>query len=728
MKKLLRRLLALSMAAALTVGMSAAVSAFTYPKSYWPLHDQWESISSGSDTAAILTNVQKTYDLLRPLGLSQDVCWNLEPKCAKASWICEVQGDLNGAVTWLQRQLELAQWLHDNGYGYHDTLLDGSARLTYLQAAQSPKLYALGSAASSYSYGPKQGTWLGSALGHDQPGESAALMYVTFNDGHSMDYWTGYYKNTSENFRRAVSGGVLEVAWNFSSENTAGAQAVLSADSYIADSLRTLGGLNATVLLRLGAEMNNWSDCDPAVFIQAFRKVAEAARAYGNIQMVFSPNDISNRNVTIQQFYPGDQYVDWVGMSTYHKSNYNDMYGKAQSYALSTAVGSNAFYGTGVYSYDPLVVIKPIVELAKSHNKPVMISECGFAYQDSSTGADQTAYAAEQLNKFYSYVNMVYPQVKAVFYFDVTLNGGRYSYALNDNSTVLSAYRTAIANNGGYLTDGTAGAGNWQELSAYQQKEPGTVKLAAYVSFPGVKNASVQYYVDGALKATVTQAPYYYELDTTALSAGAHKVYAVASGGQFKQQTATYTLTVPAGPPAPSAWAKALLEDADSKGLITQRTRGIYQDPITRLQFAELAVNMIEKATGKSITPAENTFHDTSDTMALKAVAAGVAAGKGEGKFAPDAAITRQEICVMLNRAIEYVDGAKGTDTLTVKNTAVDAQRFNDAASIDSWAVQSVALLTNNGLMAGQGSGVAPKANTTVEQAIVLIRALYDKF
>ena len=128
--------------------------------------------------------------------------------------------------------------------------------------------------------------------------------------------------------------------------------------------------------------------------IAGFRKVADAARSYGNIQMVFSPNDISNRNVTIEQFYPGDQYVDWVGMSTYHKSNYNDMYGKAQSYALSTAVGSNAFYGTGVYSYDPLVVIKPIVELAKSHNKPVMISECGFAYKDSSTGADQTAYAA----------------------------------------------------------------------------------------------------------------------------------------------------------------------------------------------------------------------------------------------------------------------------------------------------------------------------------------------
>ena len=238
--------------------------------------------------------------------------------------------------------------------------------------------------------------------------------------------------------------------------------------------------------------------------------------------------------------------------------------------------------------------------------------------------------------------------------------------------------------------------------------------------------------VDGKLAATVAQAPYYYNLNTAALGGGEHKIYAVASGNQFKQQSGTYTLTVPGSTkPAeqtPSSWAEALIVDAQSKGLITERTKGIYQDQITRLQFAELAVNMIEKATGQSITPAQDNFTDTNDTMALKAVAAGVTSGKGEGIFAPNTPITRQEISVMLNKAIQYVDAANGTATLTNTSTVLDSGKFKDAGTVDSWAVESMALLTNNNLMAGQGSNVNPKANTTVEEAIVLIRALYDKF
>lgn len=62
-----------------------------------------------------------------PLGMSYDVCGNLETKCAKASWACEVTGDVAGAITWLERQLTMAQWLNANGYGYKDTLLDGNA-------------------------------------------------------------------------------------------------------------------------------------------------------------------------------------------------------------------------------------------------------------------------------------------------------------------------------------------------------------------------------------------------------------------------------------------------------------------------------------------------------------------------------------------------------------------------------------------------------------------------
>ena len=178
----------------------------------------------------------------------------------------------------------------------------------------------------------------------------------------------------------------------------------------------------------------------------------------------------------------------------------------------------------------------------------------------------------------------------------------------------------------------------------------------------------------------------------------------------------------------PSGWAKGLVDEAAGKGLVTERTEGLYQDSITRLQFAELAVNLIEKATGKEITPAQNTFNDTSDVMALKAVAAGVASGKGEGQFAPDAQITRQEMCVMLSKVIEYVDAANGSATLANTSTQLDTAKFSDTGDVASWARPAVALLTNNGLMSGSNGRVAPKDNTTVEQAIILVLAHFNKF
>ena len=72
MKKALRRFLSAAMAAALVAGMCMTASAFTYPSSYWPLHNQWETVSAGSDTGAIITLAQQIYDELMPLGMSYD--------------------------------------------------------------------------------------------------------------------------------------------------------------------------------------------------------------------------------------------------------------------------------------------------------------------------------------------------------------------------------------------------------------------------------------------------------------------------------------------------------------------------------------------------------------------------------------------------------------------------------------------------------------------------------
>ena len=328
-----------------------------------------------------------------------------------------------------------------------------------------------------------------------------------------------------------------------------------------------------------------------------------------------------------------------------------------------------------------LLTLYYFVELAREHNKPVMISECGFAYWNGSQ--DTTNYAVDQLTKFYSYVNMLYPEVKAVFYFDIPREVETYHYGLNGNATLKSAYTAAVANNGAYLAEGQTSATGWEELSQTKLDETGTLKLACYVSFPGVKNATVQYYVDGNLAATSTQAPYYYELNTAALGAGDHSIYVVASGNQFSRTSATYTLTVPgAAEPepepepepteqTPSDWAAALVAEAEEKGLITGRTDGLYHDQITRLQFAELAV-ILDRIMGYQVK-GSNTFADVQDgawyaDAVLKASAAGVLQGDG-ANARPSATITRQEAMVMLARVMK-LSGEAGAEMCVLTSKA----------------------------------------------------------
>lgn len=74
------------------------------------------------------------------------------------------------------------------------------------------------------------------------------------------------------------------------------------------------------------------------------------------------------------------------------------------------------------------------------------------------------------------------------------------------------------------------------------------------------------------------------------------------------------------------------------------------------------------------------------------------------------------------------MDRAWGTSTLTNNSTRMDPT-FTDAASIAGWAADSVALLTNNDLMSGKDGGrAAPLDNIKIEEAVVLILALYNHF
>lgn len=734
MKKRMRRMAALALAGALIVGLSIPAAAFSFPSAYWPLQEAWSAAVSSQDVNATLSTAQRTYDLFRGQPLCKEICEILEPRCSQAAWCCELKGDLDGAILWRQRQLTYAQWLNDNVKSYQDTILNVNAQLNHLQ--REMEVYALVESPADVPYygvkgEPVSGVYFGTVPEAGKYGDSSALLYVDFLN-ESMGYWLDYHTARDSVAHRALNqGGVVEVAWNFK-ESNAGLDEVLSADAYIAESLAELGSRNSTILLRVGAEMNCWTSLpDPQKYIQAFQKIAREARKHDNIALVFSPNDVSNRTVDYETYYPGDAYVDWIGVSTYKNTGTS---GGSSSYTYSnTGYAGDAFTCTGIYGNDPLVVLQELTDLAKAHHKPMMISECGFGHMDKHTGTDQTAQAVDQMNKFYSYLPMVYPQVKAVFLFDLDLDISRYHYSLNANPTLAATY-AQLVQSGAYLQSGQTKTRGYTRLSTVNERMS-TLELATYAIFPGSGSATCQYYVDGVLKHTATAEPFRYSLNAADLTPGAHTITVKAGRGSFAktvqrtfyvdgQGMVTGSDKLGMDLSTADSWAVGGILNARAQKLLTPRTQSNFRGSITRLQFAELAVNLIETATGKTLPTGNQSFQDTSDPVALKAAAAGVANGTGEGSFSPNAPITRQEICVMLNQVIRIVDEANGTATLKNLDTALNSS-FQDTDQVAGWAVESMARLTNNGLMSGKGNGIlAPRSNTSVQEGITLILAL----
>ncbi|SBW10132.1 conserved exported hypothetical protein [uncultured Eubacteriales bacterium] len=175
-----------------------------------------------------------------------------------------------------------------------------------------------------------------------------------------------------------------------------------------------------------------------------------------------------------------------------------------------------------------------------------------------------------------------------------------------------------------------------------------------------------------------------------------------------------------------SEWAENEIELARQAGLITEHTSDYMTRSITRFQFAELIVNLAEKVTGKEIVPAaDSTFTDCTETVVLKAYAAGIVSGIGDNRFAPDTTTNREQIAAMIYRAVAYIN-AQATKPLALEKA--DVSKFTDQAQVSSWALEGMGTLAANGIMAGtSATTLSPKNACTVEQSILLVYRLYQK-
>lgn len=106
------------------------------------------------------------------------------------------------------------------------------------------------------------------------------------------------------------------------------------------------------IYLRLGYEFDGAHNAlEPAEFVKAYRRIVDLMRAEGVTNVAFMWHSYASppfKNYPISDWYPGDDYVDWVGIS---------IFGHAYS---SVGMGADA---------------DAVLEFARQHKKPVMIAE-----------------------------------------------------------------------------------------------------------------------------------------------------------------------------------------------------------------------------------------------------------------------------------------------------------------------------------------------------------------
>lgn len=168
-----------------------------------------------------------------------------------------------------------------------------------------------------------------------------------------------------------------------------------------------------------------------------------------------------------------------------------------------------------------------------------------------------------------------------------------------------------------------------------------------------------------------------------------------------------------------SGWAETELEEAYDQGLTYPDVMGDFTKFITREEFCTLAVRLYERLTGLAAQIGDDPFTDTDNPEILKAYKLGIVNGVSATSFAPDNNITRQEICVMIFRALNV-----SLPTLD-KSTAGDFP-FSDQNRIATWALEAMRFAYRNQIMKGLSADlIGPLNNTTREQAIVLLKRTF---
>ncbi|MCK9216784.1 MAG: S-layer homology domain-containing protein [Firmicutes bacterium] len=162
-------------------------------------------------------------------------------------------------------------------------------------------------------------------------------------------------------------------------------------------------------------------------------------------------------------------------------------------------------------------------------------------------------------------------------------------------------------------------------------------------------------------------------------------------------------------------WAADYISSLYSEGIVTAKAGSLFKpnDKITRGEFAAFIVNALDLQKVKGASIFDDVSLQTPYSEHINAAAkAGLIQGFS-GYYNPNKNITRQDITVIMKRAIDY---------LNIKKDTKNMPYYRDSKDISNYAIESIKLMYNLNIMKGRpGNIFAPKDFTSRAEASKII-------
>ena len=251
-------------------------------------------------------------------------------------------------------------------------------------------------------------------------------------------------------------GGIPHIAW----EPNDGLDSVQD-DEYLRQFAKDSGAAKCPLFIRFASEMNGtWCaySGDPTAYIDKWRLVHDVMQEEApEAMMLWSVFTFPESQ--IERYYPGDDYVDWVGVNLYNVIYHNN---------------NHHIVATGE---DPLRLLDFVYD-TYSARKPIHISEYGVTHYTTTDDTYYNDYAIEKLTRLYGNLLDRYPRVKAITYFnvnnvdatnDVYASRRINNYAITTENEIISTY-AGLTQDERYLSNIQNAAGNYLEKLSFNYR------------------------------------------------------------------------------------------------------------------------------------------------------------------------------------------------------------------------------------------------------------------